>query len=125
MPQARGLELTIGVTLYEPYPAFDGADSGHPKFDYQNGGDWSWFGGRMVQALAARGLAAEGRAALQPMLERVVAHDGFFEFWDAHGTPHGSGSFRGAAGVLAQAVLMLDAGCEPAGDHGRATARRR
>lgn len=71
---------------------------------YQNGGDWAWFGGRLVSALVQYGLVDEAEAALQPMVDRVVAHGGFFEWWDRSGRPSGSAKFHGAAGVLAKAV---------------------
>ena len=37
---------------------------------------------------------------VQPMLARVVKNKGFYEWYAKDGTPKGSGSFRGEAGVL-------------------------
>ena len=47
---------SIGLTLYPTYPEgfFRGGMS--KPYVYQNGGDWTWFGGRMIQQLVANGL---------------------------------------------------------------------
>jgi hypothetical protein len=107
----QGFDMTIGMTLGpRPYPLARGLML-HPPFDYQNGGDWTWYGARMVQALAAYGYPSEAAEAARPMLERVVKHGGFFEFWDQHGTPRGSDGFRGAAGTLVKAIQLTEAAC--------------
>jgi hypothetical protein len=41
------------------------------------------------------------------MLDRVIKHDGFYEWWTPSGIPKGSGKFRGSAGVLWKAIEML------------------
>jgi hypothetical protein len=61
----------------------------------------------MIQALIAHGFAADAYEELRPMLERVLRHQGFYEWWDRQNNPKGSGTFRGAAGVLGKAILML------------------
>ena len=97
---------TIGVTVYPPYPleAFPNV----PPYTYQNAGDWAWFGARMVQALVANEFVDRGYAELSPMLDRVLKDNGFFEWYDVRtGEPKGSGNFRGAAGVLHDAIQQL------------------
>lgn len=42
---------SIGLTLYPPYPDWAFENEGMYPYGYQNGGDWTWFGGRMVQEL--------------------------------------------------------------------------
>jgi len=79
------------------------------KYFYQNGGDWAWFGGRMVSALVKAGLLDEAEAALKPIVDRVVQHDGFWEWWEFDGTPSGSDKFHGAAGVIGSAIEELKA----------------
>ncbi|OUO53353.1 hypothetical protein B5F77_06025 [Parabacteroides sp. An277] len=98
---------TIGVTMYPTYPAgsFQGV-SMYP-YGYQNGGDWTWFGGRMIQALVANGLVEEAYAEIQPMLQRILVNKGFYEWYTPGGEPQGSGTFRGEAGVLFTAIEML------------------
>lgn len=99
---------SIGLTIYPPYPEGIVKDSNASKpYIYQNGGDWTWFGGRMVQQLVANGFAAEAYDAVRPMIDRVVANGKFYEWYGLDGKPQGSGDFRGEAGVLAGAVIML------------------
>ena len=99
---------TIGLTLYPPYPygLIEGSGTCKP-YIYQNGGDWTWFGGRMVQQLVANGYEKEAYDAIRPMLDRVIANGKFHEWYGLDGKPNGSGDFRGEAGVLAKAVVML------------------
>jgi glycogen debranching enzyme len=99
---------TIGMTVYPPYPL--AAFPNVPPYTYQNGGDWTWFGGRMVQALAENGFLAQAYAELNPMIDRVLKNNGFFEWYDVKtGEPKGSGDFRGEAGVLYDAIEQLRA----------------
>lgn len=103
---AKEPHATIGITVWPPYPleAFPNV----PPYTYQNGGDWTWFGGRMVQALTINGLAADAYSELSPMLDRVLSNRGFFEWYDVKtGAPKGSGDFRGEAGVLYDAIILL------------------
>ena len=97
---------TIGITVYPPYPAKEFPNM-HP-YVYQNGGDWTWFGGRMIQALTENGFIQEAVDELVPMTRRVIANNGFFEWYDVQtGAPKGSGNFRGEAGVLFDAITLL------------------
>ncbi|WP_455674001.1 hypothetical protein [Phocaeicola sp.] len=95
---------SIGLTVYPPYPEgfFQNPDM-HP-YGYQNGGDWTWFGGRMIQQLVRNGFVQEAYDEVRPMLERVVNNNGFYEWYAVDGTPSGSGTFRGEAGVLHKAI---------------------
>lgn len=115
---------SIGLTIYPPYPKgyFINLQNYHP-YTYQNGGDWTWFGGRMVQQLAANGFVREAYDEIRPMIKRVIINKGFHEWYDHtrfelslrhgfkwygfSGRPQGAGDFRGSAGVLAKAVQML------------------
>lgn len=97
---------TIGMTVYPPYPA-TAFPNMHP-YVYQNAGDWTWFGGRMIQALIANGMIREAWEELQPILDRTIARRGFYEWYDVRtGEPKGSGDFRGEAGVLFDTITML------------------
>lgn len=103
---AKEKHATIGITVYPPYPA-ELFPNMHP-YVYQNGGDWTWFGGRMIQALIENGMVKEAVAELQPIIERTLANNGFYEWYDVRtGAPKGSGDFRGEAGVLYDAIVML------------------
>jgi len=99
---------SIGLTIYPPYPEGIIKDSEASKpYIYQDGGDWTWFGGRMIQQLVANGFVEEAYDAVRPMLDRVIANDKFYEWYAVDGKPKGSGDFRGEAGVLAKAISML------------------
>ncbi|MCB1125426.1 MAG: hypothetical protein KDM81_02945 [Verrucomicrobiae bacterium] len=98
---------TIGLTLYPAYPEGFYKNPGMGPYSYQNGGDWTWFGARMVRQLAERGYPEAAYRELTPMLDRVLKHRGFHEWWSVDNQPKGSGMFRGSAGVLIQAIDAL------------------
>ncbi|MDR3141521.1 MAG: alpha/beta hydrolase [Tannerellaceae bacterium] len=98
---------TIGLTVYPPYPEGFFLHKGMYPYGYQNGGDWTWFGGRMIRQLACHGFAREAYDEIYPMLERVVKNNGFYEWYTRDGQPAGSGAFRGEAGVLYKAIEDL------------------
>ena len=102
---------TIGLTIYPVYPNGFFKNQGMHEYGYQNGGDWTWFGARMVQQLIANGFYKEAYESLSPMLDRVIEHDGFYEWWTPAGEPKGSGMFRGSAGVLWKAIQMFKEEC--------------
>lgn len=54
---------------------------------YQNGGDWPWFGGRWIQVLIAMNMTELAELYLQPMIDAVVRHNGFYEWFDPNGNP--------------------------------------
>lgn len=98
---------SIGLTLYPTYPAgfFRGGMS--KPYVYQNGGDWTWFGGRMIQQLITNGYIEEAYEEVQPMISSVIKNDGFFEWYGKGGVPSGSGKFKGSAGVLSKAIELF------------------
>lgn len=97
---------SIGLTMYPAYPDGFFANPMMGSYQYQNGGDWTWFGARMIQALAYYGMISEAYEELQPMLQRTV-EGGFYEWYHLDGSPVGSGTYRGTAGVLFKANRML------------------
>jgi len=100
---------SIGLTLYPPYPEGSFENKSMYPYGYQNGGDWTWFGGRMIQQLIENGFVEEAYEQMQPMVKRVKDNDGFFEWYTVNNEPKGSGTFRGSAGVLYKAILMFEA----------------
>lgn len=98
---------SIGLTLYPPYPAGFFQNKSMYPYGYQNGGDWTWFGARMITQLVKHGFAREAYEELKPMVQRVLAHHGFYEWYTKDGKAAGSGSFRGSAGVLFTAITAL------------------
>lgn len=99
---------SIGLTMYPPYPEGFFENKGMYPYGYQNGGDWTWFGGRMIQQLIRYGFIQEAFEQLQPMVKRVKDNSGFYEWYTIDNKPTGSGTFRGSAGVLFKAILMLE-----------------
>lgn len=99
---------TIGLTIYPVYPLGTFENKGMGPYSYQNGGDWTWFGGRMVTQLIRYNLLSEAKEALAPMLDRVVKNNGFYEWYTPDNKPMGSSSFRGEAGVLWTAITELE-----------------
>ena len=99
---------TIGLTLYPVYPNGTFVNKIMTEYNYQNGGDWTWFGARTVEQLVAYQLYDEAYEALIPMMDRVIEHKGFYEWWTPAGEPKGSGMFRGSAGVLWKAIKELE-----------------
>ncbi len=101
---------TIGLTLYLPYPeGYFFNKSMNPAYNYQNGGDWTWFGGRMIQQLIRYGFVLEAYKQAIPMMKRVKVNKGFYEWYSVDNKPSGSGTFKGEAGVLFTAIRMFEA----------------
>ncbi len=97
---------TIGLTVYPPYPEKEFPNM--KPFTYQNGGDWTWFGARLISVLINNGQANDAYNELLPMIDRAIAANGFYEWYDVlSGKPKGSGDFRGEAGVLFDAITAL------------------
>ncbi len=99
---------TIGLTVYPTYPEGFFKNKGMYPYGYQNGGDWTWFGGRMIQQLIRNGFIDEAKEQMKPMLDRVIKNKGFYEWYTKDNKPEGSGTFRGEAGVLYDAIQMLE-----------------
>ena len=98
---------SIGLTLYPTYPEWAFENKGMYPYGYQNGGDWTWFGGRMIQQLIKYGFVEEAFEQIEPMTNRVIVNNGFYEWYTVNNKPEGSGTFRGSAGVLYIAIEMF------------------
>lgn len=99
---------SIGLTLYPTYPEGFFRGGMAKPYVYQNGGDWTWFGGRMIQQLVENGFVEEAYDEIRPMIDRVIKNQGFFEWYGMGGVPSGSAHFKGSAGVLAKAIEMMN-----------------
>jgi len=99
---------SIGLTMYPPYPEGAFENKGMYPYGYQNGGDWTWFGGRMIIALADNGFMKEAYEQAKPMMERVVKNNGFFEWYTVDNKPKGSATFKGSAGVLYDVIHIFE-----------------
>lgn len=99
--------MSIGLTIYPTYPAGYFKNKGMYPYGYQNGGDWTWFGARMIYELVKAGFLQEAYMELKPFITRVITNKGFYEWYGVNGKPSGSGNFRGSAGVLYTAIDNL------------------
>lgn len=103
---AKEKHATIGITVYPPYPKE--AYPNMAPYNYQNAGDWTWFGGRMIAPLLLYNMPSDAYKELSPMLDRVIANKGFYEWYNVQtGKAAGSGDFRGEAGVLYEAITAI------------------
>lgn len=100
--------MSIGLTIYPTYPEGSFQNKGMYPYGYQNGGDWTWFGARMITELVKNGFVKEAYDELKPMVDRTLTDKGFYEWYAIDGKPSGSGNFRGAAGVLYTAIVHLE-----------------
>jgi len=98
---------SLGLTIYPAYPDGSFENKGMGAYQYQNGGDWTWFGARIIPQLVRYGFTEEAVQELQPFIDRVIENDGFYEWYTIDGEPRGSGIFRGSAGVLLEAIEAL------------------
>lgn len=98
---------TISTTLIPPYE--EGVFQ-HPAmrepFQYQNGGQWDWFGALLVQAEFERGHSVRARAHLDQIVARILrAGPGIHEWYAQDGSPKGSGAYAATAAVLHNAIV--------------------
>ncbi len=98
---------TISTTLIPPY------DAGvflHPAmrepFQYQNGGQWDWFGAPLVLAEFERGHAVKARLHLDQIVARILrSGPGIHEWYGQDGSPKGSAAYAASAAVLHAAIV--------------------
>jgi hypothetical protein len=97
---------TIGGTLLPPYPKkfFKHLMMDDP-FEYQNGGQWDWFGGRVVYAMFEHGFSRQAREKLLEIAKKNMANRGLYEWDSPDGTGRGSAFYSGSAGSLAKALF--------------------
>lgn len=98
---------TISTTLIPPYPngVFQHPAMREP-FQYQNGGQWDWFGAALVQAEFERGRSEQARAHLHQIAARVLAAgSGVHEWYGQDGSPKGSAAYAASAAALHNAIV--------------------
>ncbi len=96
---------TVSFTLIPPYP--EGFFPHHllaRPWNYQNGGEWDWIGGRVVKALFMNGFAKEAERYLLEIVKKNLANFCIFEWEDRGGTGRGAYFYSGAAGVIGDAI---------------------
>lgn len=97
---------TVSGVLLPPYP--DNTfkhNAAKEQWHYQNGGQWDWFGARLILQMYRLGMSDLATAKLDEIARKVSANQGIYE-WDTRtGQPRGSAYFAGAAGGLARALV--------------------
>jgi hypothetical protein len=97
---------TISGVLLPPYPA---GFFRHPilreEYAYQNGGEWDWFGGRLLLAAFEGGQAVPARRELRRIAAQAVANGGLHEWSTREGQGRGSARYAGSAGALGAAIM--------------------
>jgi hypothetical protein len=96
---------TISGTLLSPYPKnFFKHPLVDDPFEYQNGGQWDWFGGKLVSAMFEHGFSRLGKEKLIEIFRKNLENRGFFEWDNKEGIGQGSDFYCGSAGSLGGAV---------------------
>ncbi len=97
---------TISGCLLPPYAAgFFKHPAMNEPYEYQNGGQWDWFGGRLVHAMFESGFSRQAKEKLLEIIRKNVANGGFFEWDSRDGAGRGSDYYGGSAGSLAKALI--------------------
>lgn len=95
---------SISGVLLPPYPRNTYANPIMSKpFEYQNGGQWDWFGLRVIKHLYQRNHELGGIKLLE-IARRVKKSKGFYEWYTPKGEPRGSRDLRAAAAMYIKAM---------------------
>jgi hypothetical protein len=103
---------SVSFTLLPPYPQ---GFFPHPllaPWNYQNGGEWDWIGGRLVAALYQNGFRAKAEEYLKEIVTKNLRDGNLFEWSDKTGGRQGALFYAGAAGVLGEAIVRGHLGLE-------------
>ncbi len=96
---------TVSGSLLPPYPSgFFKHPAMDDPYEYQNGGQWDWFGGRLVLAMFESGFSALAREKLIEIAAKNMRNGGLFEWDTKDGSGRGSDYYAGSAGSLARAL---------------------
>lgn len=97
---------TISGSLLPPYPkGFFKHPAMSDPYEYQNGGQWDWFGGKLISAMFEHGFSREAREKLLEIAKKDLANRGLYEWDTPDGKGRGSAYYSGSAGSLAKALF--------------------
>lgn len=97
---------TIGCVLIPSYPAgFFANPIMNETYEYQNGGQWDWFAGRLVLEEFINGRNKDAVAHLREIANQDNNNGELYEWHTLNGTGKGSPMYLGSAGVLGQCVV--------------------
>ncbi|TKJ31330.1 MAG: hypothetical protein CEE40_02130 [Chloroflexi bacterium B3_Chlor] len=96
-----------GLSLYPPYPEGFFAHVQMSPGEYQNGGQWDWWGGMQITAEFESGHSALALAHLRMVAQDWALHPGQVFEWQMPSTAEGWGSdnYASAAATVAKAVV--------------------
>jgi len=104
--QAQFGVSTISGALLPPYPAgFFKHPAVDEPYEYQNGGQWDWFGGRLLYAMFESGFSRTAKDKLIEVIRKNTANGGLWEWDTREGAGRGSDFYAGSAGSLARALF--------------------
>lgn len=97
---------TISMTLLPPYPKnFFKHPLVDDPYEYQNGGQWDWFGGKLISAMFEHGFSRTAKEKLLEILRKNLSNRTFYEWDTRDGIGQGSEFFCGSAGSLSKAIF--------------------
>ena len=97
---------TIGCVLYPPYPdGFFANSIMDEEHEYQNGGQWDWFAGRLILAEFENGFSEDAVLYLKEISNQDISAGGLYEWYTLNGTGKGSSNYTGSAGVLGESII--------------------
>jgi len=100
--------MTIAIINYPPYPEGSFYNNGAEPYVYVNAADWTWWGGRVIEAMVKTGHLDLAYQEISPFIDRVIKNEGFYEWYSVlDHQPHGSNTFLGAAGALGKAIKLM------------------
>jgi len=107
--ESRRKEFGISTIAGALLPPFPEGFFKHPAlakpYSYQNGGQWDWFAGRLVQAEFEQGHSALAYEHLHQIALKARNNRGLYEWHTREGAGQGSANYAGSAGSLAGAVI--------------------
>lgn len=97
---------TISGVLHPPYPeGFFSHFAITKPYTYQNGGQWDWFGGRLILQEFKHGYSESAYAHLLEIAKKAEKNKGLYEWDTPDGNGMGSAQLAGGAGALAGALF--------------------
>ncbi len=97
---------TISASVLPAYPEGTFEHSAvYEEYTFQNGGQWDWFGARLITAMYQLGYTDLANEKLEEIAEKINTNQQINEWEDLEGNPCGSGNYAGTAGMLAMAIV--------------------
>jgi len=97
---------TIGCVLHPSYSeGFFSNPIMDEEYEYQNGGQWDWFAGRLILAEFENGFSEDAVSHLAEISDQNVKSGGLYEWYNLAGEGRGSQNYAGSAGVLGEAII--------------------